>query len=170
MPERQLTARASRDGCRRKAVFDESKTYRYKLDIEWGPSQPLVVIGLNPSTADELVNDPTVERCERRARALGYGGLIMLNLFALRATDPKEMLASAAPHGQQNMYWIDREACRQERDILCAWGKHGRYLGQDQHVFSIIAYEKLFHLGLNGDGTPKHPLYRPYSQELEPFN
>ena len=67
------------------ALFSPCKKYRYRLWREWSDEVPAVFVMLNPSTADEIVNDPTVERCERRARAMGFGGLRVANIFALRA-------------------------------------------------------------------------------------
>ncbi|MCF6276041.1 MAG: DUF1643 domain-containing protein, partial [Robiginitomaculum sp.] len=80
----------------RTAVFSDCRTWRYRLAQIWDESkEPLYWLMLNPSTADEVKNDPTVERCERRARMWGYGGSVVLNIFSYRATDPKDMRASA---------------------------------------------------------------------------
>ena len=81
----------------RDAAMSECGQYRYRLGRQWGPGQYLLFVMLNPSTADEVVNDPTVERCERRARLWGYDGLVVTNLFALVSTDPKGLLAAADP-------------------------------------------------------------------------
>ena len=73
--------------------------YRYALTRVWDPLGPrLSFVMLNPSTATEVQNDPTVERCERRARALGFGGFRVTNIFAWRDTDPRKMRAARRSH------------------------------------------------------------------------
>lgn len=84
------------------AVYSDCQTYRYALTWQWAPGPRLLWVMLNPSTASELVNDPTVERCERRARALGFGGFRVVNLFALRATDPRALRLADDPVGPGN--------------------------------------------------------------------
>src|SRR5690606_32613773 len=113
--------------------------------------------------ADEAANDPTVERCERRAVAGGYGGVIVLNLFALRSTDPAALSKVDDPIGPENDDTIRREGS-QRGSLICAWGKHGRLLQRDHQVLAILREMGVrpHCLGTNGDGTPKHPLYVPY--------
>lgn len=85
------------------AVFSPCRTYRYGLWRIWNPGAPLLAfIMLNPSTADDVVNDPTVERCVRRAVSMGYGGLRVANIFALRSTDPTQLYVSVDPIGPDN--------------------------------------------------------------------
>jgi hypothetical protein len=85
------------------AVFSEDRFYRYLLRRIWDSDKPMIAfIGLNPSTADEINNDPTITRCITRAHDSGYGGIYMLNLFAFRATDPKVMKAFPRPIGPEN--------------------------------------------------------------------
>ena len=74
------------------AVFSDCRKYRYALWRIWDENKPLVmIIGLNPSTADEISNDPTITRCKSFARACGYGGVLVANLFGFRATSPNEL-------------------------------------------------------------------------------
>jgi len=103
---------------------------------------------LNPSTADEIKNDPTVERCERRARHHGFGAFTVCNIFAWRATDPRDMRAAADPVGAGNDEAILQNAAQADL-VVCAWGTHG-------------AHTPLHHLGLSKAGHPKHPLYISY--------
>ncbi len=125
---------------------------------------------LNPSTATEVQNDPTVERCERRARALGYGGFRVTNIFAWRATDPRDMRASVDPIGPENDSILIQSA-RWADHIIAAWGTHGAYLDRGNLVAKILHNQNkpLFHLGLSKAGHPKHPLYLPYSQQPIPW-
>lgn len=146
------------------AVFSKCLRYRYSLWRRWEdcePSQMVAFIGLNPSTADEFKNDPTIRRCIRFSKDWGYSGMIMLNLFAYRATDPKEMKAQVEPFGDENAVAI-MEVCRSVDAVICAWGVHGAYRNRGEHVRSVLAHfmpEKLFHLGLTQNGYPKHPLF-----------
>lgn len=103
------------------AVFSPKRLYRYKLWRYWGNKHNVVnFIMLNPSTADEIRNDPTVERCERRARDWGYGGLIVTNIFAIRGTDPKIIKSVRYPIGPSNNSYI-LECAKEAKLIVCAW-------------------------------------------------
>src|SRR3954454_21911255 len=85
------------------AVFSKCNRYRYRLDRIWDEARPPLAFGmLNPSTADHERNDATIERCERRARALGFGSLIVWNLFAFRSTKPSTLKAQDDPIGPKN--------------------------------------------------------------------
>jgi hypothetical protein len=89
------------------AVFSDCQRYRYRLDRVWNPDSPPLAFGmLNPSTADHERNDPTIERCERRARALGFGSLVVWNLFAYRTTSPEILRKQTDPVGPQNNLFI----------------------------------------------------------------
>ena len=94
---------------------------------------------LNPSTADEVKNDPTVERCERRARMWGYGGSIVFNIFAFRATDPKNMRAQSDPVGPDNDMWLRKIAAQsREFDVVAGMGGTRRTYGQRASSFGYI--------------------------------
>lgn len=151
----------------RGATFSEGdgQLYRYLLWRVWDDSLPLLIfIMLNPSTADVDNNDPTVERCERRARREGFGGVFVLNLFAFRATDPKDMKAVEDPVGRMNDYFIRSmmvKAKAQGHRIIVAWGIHGRYRDRAREV-AAHAKElgvELYALGLTDRYEPRHPLY-----------
>jgi hypothetical protein len=123
---------------------------------------------LNPSTADEVQNDPTVERCERRARHLGFGSFRVTNIFAWRATDPRDMKAALDPIGSENDRILTKGATWADQ-IIAAWGVHGAHLGRGPQVAAMLRNGKtpVFHLGLSKQGHPKHPLYLPYAQQPE---
>lgn len=102
------------------ACYSPCEIYRYTLTREWDDTgRKLLFIMLNPSTATEERNDPTIERCERRAVALGYGAFRVCNLFAFRATDPKDLKRAKAPIGPDNLGQL-LQAARWADDILCA--------------------------------------------------
>jgi hypothetical protein len=144
------------------AIFDESETYRYSLDRIRDIKGPLLAcIGLNPSTATESDDDPTIRRCVGYARAWGFGGIAMLNLFAFRATDPRTMKAASDPIGPCNDRVLEHYASRVSL-ILAAWGAHGSYMGRGEAVRSQMESSgKLYALRLTSSGHPGHPLYLP---------
>ncbi|NOD66520.1 MULTISPECIES: DUF1643 domain-containing protein [unclassified Ruegeria] len=151
------------------AIYSDCEKYRYSLTRVWDPKgQKALFVMLNPSTATEAVNDPTVERCERRARALGFGAFQVTNIFAWRDTDPRKMRAATDPVGPENdraildgVDWADR--------VIAAWGTHGAHLDRGPAVEQLLRQtgQPLFHLGLTKDGHPKHPLYIAYTQQPE---
>ena len=154
------------EDCVSEAVYSPCETYRYSLTRTWDESgRKLLFVMLNPSTADELRNDPTVERCERRARSLGFGAFRVTNIFAFRATSPNDLKKAKDPEGADNdeilefmISWSDQ--------IIAAWGVHGHHQRQDEKIKALLfgRASNLAHLGLTKDGHPRHPLYVPYSQ------
>jgi len=151
------------------AVYSPCEAYRYLLTRVWvQDGRKALFVMLNPSTATEYQNDPTVERCERRARALGFGAFRVCNIFAFRATDPRVMRARSDPVGQGNDAAI-LESCAWADRIICAWGAHGAHLGRGPEVERLLREtgKPLFHLGLTRNGHPKHPLYIGYSRQPE---
>ena len=153
------------------AIYSDCERYRYALTRVWdeGGGKVLFVM-LNPSTATEVQNDPTVERCERRARALGFGAFRVCNIFAWRATDPRDMRAAADPVGPANDAAI-LEGAGWADAVVCAWGTHGAHLGRGAEVERLLRStgQPLTHLGLSLAGHPKHPLYIAYAQAPEPW-
>jgi hypothetical protein len=151
------------------ADFSPCREFRYRLTRRWSDGPTIAFIGLNPSTADEFQLDPTVTRCVRRADRLGFGRLVMLNLFAFRATDPQDMFkrhrAGRDVIGPDNDEWLRREAS-EAATVVCAWGNHGTLAGRDREVLRLLGGIKLHCLGKSKTGQPKHPLYLPYSREL----
>ena len=152
------------------AVYSQCEAYRYLLTRVWNPDgRKALFVMLNPSTATEFQNDPTVERCERRARALGFGAFRVTNIFAFRATDPRVMRAMADPIGPDNDAAIADSARDWADSILCAWGTHGAHLGRGAAVEGLLRAtgRELLTLGLSKDGHPKHPLYIGYDRQPE---
>ena len=150
------------------AVYSDCGRYRYLLTRVWGPGPKALFVMLNPSTATEVQNDPTVERCERRARALGCGAFRVTNIFAFRATDPKVMRAEADPVGPGNDAAIGESAVWADR-IICAWGNHGVHLDRGATATALLRAtgRELWHLGLTGQREPRHPLYVGYDRQPE---
>ena len=145
------------------ACFSDDRRFRYHLLREWDETLPKVAfIGLNPSTADESADDPTIRRCIGFAKAWGKGGILMLNIYAFRATFPADMWKAQKRGtdiigGSRN--WVDAlkgYATGQGCDlVVAAWGAHGKRRGPEV----IERWPELMCLGKNADGTPKHPLY-----------
>ncbi|WP_094556160.1 DUF1643 domain-containing protein [Synechococcus sp. 1G10] len=151
----------------RSAVFSPCGHYRYSLWRRWEPAGALVmVIGLNPSTADAQSDDPTVRRCIGYAKDWGYGGLCLTNLFAFRARRPEAMKAAADPVGPENDLHLLAIAS-QAALKLAAWGVHGRHLGRDAELAARLP--GLHCLRLSKGGHPTHPLYLPRGLSPTPW-
>ena len=167
-----ITRRHTKGDAPSTAVYSDCERYRYSLTRVWEPTgQKALFVMLNPSTATEVQNDPTVERCERRARALGFGAFQVTNIFAWRDTDPRAMRAAPDPVGPDNDATILSGAAWADR-IIAAWGAHGAHLGRGMQVESLLRRtgQPLLHLGLTRDGHPKHPLYIAYAQQPAPWD
>lgn len=152
------------------ATFSDDRAYRYTLTRTWQPGQRTAVwMMLNPSTADAFQVDPTIRRCIDFSARHGCGALLVLNLFALRATNPADMLRHADPVGPSNDDAI-RAAADQHADGLwiAGWGAHGHHLARDRAVQALLADAgiQLHHLGLTQAGQPRHPLYVPGAAPL----
>lgn len=165
-----ITRRHQGDGVASVAVYSACGAYRYSLTRDWGAGSRLLYVMLNPSTATEAQNDPTVERCERRARALGCGAFAVVNLFAFRATDPRALRRAPDPVGAKNDTALGRAVDWTDR-VICAWGNHGGHLGRSAQVRERLAQagKPLLHLGLTAQGEPRHPLYVGYAVEPQPW-
>lgn len=126
---------------------------------------------LNPSTADHFRNDPTVARCETRARDMGAGAFRVVNLFAFRATDPRDLRRADDPVGPGNDVTL-RAAARWADMTICAWGAHGDHRGRAAKVLHLLRQtgRPLFTLGLTKGGAPRHPLYLPRAQACVPWH
>lgn len=162
-----ITREHIKDDAPSTAIYSDCERYRYMLTRIWQPDgQRALFVMLNPSTATEVQNDPTVERCERRARALGFGSFRVTNIFAWRDTDPKKMRAAADPVGPENDVAISESADWADR-IICAWGTHGEHLERGPAVERLLRATglPLYHLGLTKAGHPKHPLYIGYDKQ-----
>ncbi len=159
------------DGTRSRAVYSPCETYRYLLEREWDAgARRIAFVMLNPSTASELRNDPTIERCERRARQMGYGAFRVVNLFAFRATSPADLRRAEAPEGSGNAAAV-AEACDWADLVLAAWGVHGAHQGAGPRLAEMLLARgaELHHLGLTRHGHPRHPLYVSYGVGPTPW-
>lgn len=154
----------------RSAVISPDGIYRYELRRIWGdPTRLVGWIMLNPSTADADLDDPTIRRCVGFAREWGYGGIVVRNLFALRATDPAALKVHPDPVGPENDEWL--LAAGQDALTICAWGAHGSLRGRGTGVRDLLTAggAQLHHLGLTKDGSPRHPLYLPRTATPVPW-
>ncbi|QFU90943.1 DUF1643 domain-containing protein [Amycolatopsis sp. YIM 10] len=153
------------------AVFDQGdRQYRYLLTRSWGPGPVVLFIMLNPSTADAFTDDPTVTRCLRPARRLGFGALAVVNLFALRATDPAALATHPEPVGPLNDAVITGIAAEADQ-LIAAWGAHPQAAVRAQVVTDLLNARRsqLACLGLTKRGQPRHPLYLRADSPLQPF-
>lgn len=144
---------------RRYAAFSSCRNYRYLLRSDLYESLPRILwIMLNPSTADEFVDDPTVRRVWQWSSRWGYGTATICNLFAWRSTDPRGLYDSPDPVGPDNDEHISR-AAESSHTIICAWGAHGSHMGRSAHVRELLSSRRLHCLALTKSGEPGHPLY-----------
>ena len=159
-----IERRHESDGVVSTATYSPCEKYRYDLTRIWNPEGArLFYVMLNPSKATELRNDPTIERCQRRATRLGFGAMKIGNLFAWRETSPDALRKATSPVGPET----DRlllEGADWADEVLCAWGVHGTHRARSGAVASLLAESgaRLMHLGLTKDGHPRHPLYISY--------
>lgn len=153
------------------AFFSPCRRYRYALWRQWDPGPTIAFCMLNPSTADEVKNDATVERCERRAREWKFGTLVVVNLFAWRSTDPEALRSVPDPHGPRNFEHIE-QAVRASTMFVCGWGKWGALRNAGPMLLDVLRLDfpgRAHALRINVDGSPAHPLYLPYSLKPEPI-
>jgi hypothetical protein len=146
------------------AIFSECRGYRVYLEWRWSTAPALYVCMLNPSTADAFKLDPTITGLVKRAKAWGYGAVVVVNLFALRATNPADMLAHAAPVGPDNdavLAATMAQAFNEGSPLLVGWGNHGSHMGRDKVVVEMAQRQgfQLMALAVNDNGQPRHPLY-----------
>ncbi|MBB3937717.1 DUF1643 domain-containing protein [Aureimonas phyllosphaerae] len=160
------------------AVFSSCRTWRYRLERVWDAALPRVAfILLNPSTADETNDDPTIRRCIGYARAWGMGSLVLGNIFAYRSTSPFALREVCDPIGPDNDQHL-AEIAVASSIVVCGWGAHGRLHQRDRRVVELIAEAggRPHALRLTNGGEPGHPLYlrkdlqpRPYTMPREGF-
>jgi hypothetical protein len=146
------------------AIFDRTGAYRYSLLRTWDAAAPRIAfVMLNPSTADAQINDPTIRRCIRFAQTWGYGTLEVVNLFALRATQPIALKWAAEPVGEDCDRYLLEAFHAADRTVL-AWGNWGKLYERDRAVLALLAQlsaqqSGLCCLGLTQTRQPRHPLY-----------
>jgi len=150
---------------------DGFSPYRYLLWRVFDPSLPLlIVLMLNPSRATHLDGDRTVDGLIRRARSMGYGGILVVNCFAWRATDPADMKRALDPVGPDNDLTL-ATVLSQNADLLCAWGVNASHAGREKRVRWLISEGRArpHWLRLCAGGAPEHPLYLPSALTLTPW-
>ncbi len=146
------------------ATFTPDRRYRYDLYRIWREGgRRINFVGLNPSTANETSDDPTIRRCVNFAIKWGYGEMHMLNLFAFVSTDPGMLYLcnNESPVGEEN----DRYLKALAPEIVACWGNHGGINGRAEAVRRLLTDPYCF--GVNKNGQPKHPLYLPATAKLE---
>lgn len=153
------------------AVFDLTRKFRYELTRTWSDALPWVWVMLNPSTADAMEDDATINRCVRRAQRCGAGGIIVVNLFAYRATRPAELSPCPDPVGEFNDEFICQAIAEPRRMVIAGWGAHGTLRGRAGQVTRMLAAAGIttWCLGTTKNGQPVHPLYQPRDAELVPY-
>ena len=143
------------------AVFSSCRRWRYLLWRRWDAKRPAAnFLMLNPSTADEVMLDPTCARARDYAERWGYGALIVTNVFGFRSTDPDKLRAVEDPIGPGNDAAIVR-AAKEAAIVVCAWGNHGAFQERSSEVRELLKGRKLHALRINSNGEPAHPLYLP---------
>ena len=155
------------------ATFSDDRVYRYTLHrgpLGLGGVGTALWCMLNPSTADETNDDPTVRRVLGFSAAWGYRFVTVVNIFAFRATDPKVMMAAADPVGPENDEQIGI-AARDASEVICAWGAHGIFLQRGARVLNVLrdAGANPACLGWTANGQPRHPLYLPADERRRPM-
>lgn len=152
----------SRNGENLSAIISDCGQYRYTLHrtlespLRW--VKPCLFIMLNPSTADAELDDPTIRRCISFAKREGCTELTVVNLFALRSTNPEYLLTAQDPVGPDNDQYIKEQVEKHQNGlIIAAWGSHKSISKRVSQVIPLL--NNAYCLGTNKDGTPKHPLY-----------
>jgi hypothetical protein len=149
------------------ASFSSDRSYRHLLWRSWALDGPILFfVGLNPSTVDERLNDPTIRRCISFARSSDARGLLIGNLFAYRATKPRDLFTADEPVGKENDFWLAGAAQTASKVVAC-WGVHGSYRHRAQDVSRWLPEAEC--LGLTMAGHPRHPLYVRSDTHFRPY-
>lgn len=152
------------------AVISDDGLYRYYLERDWGKGRKLYFLMYNPSTADGKEDDPTINRCIDFAKRNNYTRIGVINLYAYRAADPKDLLKCQDPIGPKNFKSLEdaaKIAKQYTYPIVCAFGNNSEVIkGHHKKVIEIFNGCNLLCLGTNKNGSPKHPLYIKSEQQL----
>ncbi len=149
------------------AIFSDDRKYRYALWRVWSARKPpLLFIGLNPSTANEVTADPTITRCMVRATRAGFGGLLMANLYAYVSSNPEVLLRDGDYIGGDNDVYLNQMIGLAGR-VVCAWGSFPAANVRAAAVLKLIA--EPYCLEVNRDGQPRHSLYVAYDIPITPY-
>lgn len=153
------------------AILDPDRSYRYLLWRSWGSrDHRCVFVGLNPSTADEGRDDPTIRKCVGFAKRWGFGAIDMVNLFAWRSTDPSGLLSAPDAAGYDNDDVLAEVIARAHR-VVWAWGRHNARVRRLVHArtagWSFFPGCEAGTLGRSQDGSPRHPLMLAYATRFD---
>jgi len=150
------------------ATFGGGGTYRYRLSRTWDASRPTAAfVLLNPSTADATTDDPTVTRCVKYAAGMGFGRVVVANLFALRSSDPADVDAHPDPVGPENDAHLRDVTAAADR-VIVGWGNAGTKRGRARQVAGSLDAD-LYAIGTTRAGHPRHPSRTPYDVTIERF-
>lgn len=153
----------------RTAEISPDGRYRYILGRRWASGPRATFIMLNPSTADAEQDDPTIRRCIGFARSWGMGALQVVNLYALRSTDPSALWRAIDPIGPDNDNVLTAAAIvHTDAPLVAAWGANAKPW-RVANVIRLPGMERLQALGVTKDGHPRHPLYLPATSTLRPW-
>ena len=156
------------------AEFSPCRNWRYTLHRQWDDGPAVAFLMFNPSTADESKDDPTIRKCRGFAQRWGYGRMVIVNLFAIRGTDPKIVMRASDPIGPMNDFHII-DATMGCREIIAAWGCGSHMKGElalrPRQVMSMLGEygRDVSCLGYSADGSPRHPLMLAYATPREKF-
>ena len=153
------------------AVFSQCQQYRYQLREIWDESKPLVMwLLMNPSVACIDYADPTLIRTGKFARSWDFGGQLVANVHAYRATDKNRLLEVKDPVGPKNDEMILKMA-NEAKTIVLAFGQPPKMLrSRGQDLITLLQHHSgLSYLRLSQDGTPSHPLYLPSDLTPQPY-
>jgi hypothetical protein len=152
-------------------VYSADRKYRWRFERRWGDGRTITWIGLNPGTRDtDGLQRPALRRMVTLSRASGYGGLILVNLFGIRARDPKLLRAAGDPVGDHNDEMIQYATSASVSDMTVAcWGHHGRINDRAQYVLDKVVSGDVYCLGITKQGEPRHPLFVPADARMIPY-
>lgn len=158
-------------GPRTGAIISPCQQYRYHLWRVWDWDLPTMVFVMqNPSTADESVDDPTITRCIGFAKRDGFGSISVRNVFALRATDERELLTHRDPVGPENeQHLLAARSVSTMTRLVVAWGNRfggKRLAGRYASVKALLLPQMPYCLGTTASGEPRHPLFLKSDTQL----
>ncbi len=154
------------NGERRTAWFSDNERHRYYLSIGWSGGDEVAFIGLNPSTATETKDDPTVAKLKRWAKANGFGSMVMLNAYGFRSTDPKGLLSVDDPNGEGNDATV-RDVSAKADLVVCCWGVNIEKT-REREVLRMLTRPMCFQVTKHGH--PGHPLYLKEPMTLKEYH
>ncbi|WIV68384.1 DUF1643 domain-containing protein [Natrialbaceae archaeon AArc-T1-2] len=150
------------------AVISDDGEYRYRLSRTWDEERPvLAFLMVNPSSADGDNDDRTITRCVKYANGMGFGKLVVANLFAVRSSDPAAIDTHPEPIGPENERYL-RATCDKADRVIAGWGRHGAKRGRGRDVATAVDVE-LYALDTTAAGHPCHPGRMPYDTTIERF-